>query len=142
MDKLAEERPSGRAVSDDPAPPPATGDDFNDLDGPLIIPPLLGPLGTVSFGPVPTSIPRGPLAMADDDDDDGGLSAVDELRLINSLVSDIARVCQAVTRGDLSQRITVPSQGAVMTKFKDGVNAMVRTLLLLILAHTYTFLYR
>ncbi|RPD58040.1 hypothetical protein L227DRAFT_469196, partial [Lentinus tigrinus ALCF2SS1-6] len=40
-------------------------------------------------------------------------------------VQDVARVCNAVARGDLSQKITVPVQGMVMIQLKDVINAMV-----------------
>ncbi|KAG5221486.1 hypothetical protein IMY05_C4392000400 [Salix suchowensis] len=35
------------------------------------------------------------------------------------IVGDIARVCSAVTRGDLSQKVTTPVQGVVMSQLKD-----------------------
>lgn len=54
------------------------------------------------------------------------ISAVEELRLLKSQLSDVARVCNAVARGDLSQKITVPIQGVVMSQLKDAVNNMVR----------------
>jgi len=34
-------------------------------------------------------------------------------------------VCNAVARGDLSQKITVPVQGVVMVQLKDVINGMV-----------------
>ncbi|KIM76544.1 hypothetical protein PILCRDRAFT_98726 [Piloderma croceum F 1598] len=40
-------------------------------------------------------------------------------------VQDVARVCNAVARGDLSQKITVPVQGAVMVQLKDVINTIV-----------------
>jgi HAMP domain-containing protein len=52
-------------------------------------------------------------------------SAVDELRLVKAQVSDIVRVCDAVARGDLSHKITVPVQDAFMAKVKDVINGMV-----------------
>ena len=39
-------------------------------------------------------------------------------------------MCQAVTRGDLSQKITVPVQGVVMVQLKDVINMMVSFLFL------------
>lgn len=48
-----------------------------------------------------------------------------ELQLLKDQVQDIARVCNAVARGDLSQKITVPVQGIVMVQLKDVINTMV-----------------
>ena len=52
-------------------------------------------------------------------------SAVGELRLVKAQVSDVVRVCNAVSRGDLSHKITVPVQGAFMVQVKDVINGMV-----------------
>ncbi|KAH0581014.1 hypothetical protein H2248_012158 [Termitomyces sp. 'cryptogamus'] len=49
----------------------------------------------------------------------------DEFHLLKSQVPDVARVCDAVARGDLSQKITVPVHGAIMVQIKDVVNTMV-----------------
>ena len=57
----------------------------------LVVPPV--PLAAAAFG--------------------GGMSAVKELRLLKAQVQDVARVCNAVAHGDLSQKITVPVQGVV-----------------------------
>lgn len=67
-------------------------------------------------------IPPGPLAAAAFE---SGMSAVDELRLLKSQVQDVSRVCNAVARGDLSQKITVTVQGIVMVQLKDVINTMV-----------------
>ncbi|KAF9448757.1 hypothetical protein P691DRAFT_668846 [Macrolepiota fuliginosa MF-IS2] len=64
----------------------------------------------------------GPLAHAAFE---SGLSAVEELKLLKAQVQDVARVCNAVARGDLSQKITVPVQGVVMVQLKDVINTMV-----------------
>ncbi|KAG1828463.1 hypothetical protein DFJ58DRAFT_877186 [Suillus subalutaceus] len=56
---------------------------------------------------------------------ESGMSAVEELRLLKAQVQDDARVCNAVARGDLSQKITVPVQGVVMVQLKDVINTMV-----------------
>ena len=56
---------------------------------------------------------------------ESGMSAVEELRLLKAQVSDVARVCKAVTDGDLTQKITVPVQGPLMVQLKDVVNTMV-----------------
>ena len=66
--------------------------------------------------------PSGPLATAAFE---SGLSAVEELKLLKTQVQDVSRVCQAVARGDLSQKITVPVQGVVMVQLKDVINTMV-----------------
>ena len=71
----------------------------------------------------PLVVPPGPLAAAAFE---SGLSAVEELRLLKAQVQDVARVCNAVARGDLSQKITVPVQGVVMVQLKEVINTMVR----------------
>lgn len=71
----------------------------------------------------PLVVPMGPLAAAAFE---SGMSAVEELRLLKAQVQDVARVCNAVARGDLSQKITVPVQGVVMVQLKDVINTMVR----------------
>ena len=48
-----------------------------------------------------------------------------ELQLLKDQVQDVARVCNAVARGDLSQKIAVPVQGIVMVQLKDVINTMV-----------------
>ncbi|KAG1868348.1 hypothetical protein DFJ58DRAFT_742708 [Suillus subalutaceus] len=70
----------------------------------------------------PLVVPPSPLAAATFE---SGMSAVEELRLLKAQVSDVARVCNAVARGDLSQKITVPVQGVVMVQLKDVINTMV-----------------
>ncbi len=45
--------------------------------------------------------------------------------MLKSQLGDIARVCSAVTRGDLGQRITTPVRGVVMSQLKDVINNMV-----------------
>ena len=42
------------------------------------------------------------------------------------LTPDVARVCNAVACGDLSQKITVPVHGDVMVQLKEVINGMVR----------------
>ena len=71
----------------------------------------------------PLVVPMGPLAAAAFE---SGMSAVEELKLLKAQVQDVARVCNAVARGDLSQKITVPVQGVVMVQLKDVINTMVR----------------
>ena len=56
---------------------------------------------------------------------ESGMSAVEELRLLKALVQDVAGVCNAVARGDLSQKITVKVEGIVMAQLKDVINGMV-----------------
>ncbi len=70
----------------------------------------------------PLVVPPGPLATAAFE---SGMSAMEELRLLKTQVQDVSRVCQAVARGDLSQKITVPVQGVVMVQLKDVINSMV-----------------
>lgn len=50
--------------------------------------------------------------------------AAEELQLLTAQVHDIARVCTAITEGDLSQRMTVPVQGGATETVKDVVNNM------------------
>ena len=73
----------------------------------------------------PLVVPMGPLATAAFE---SGMSAVEELKLLKAQVQDVARVCNAVARGDLSQKITVPVQGVVMVQLKDVINTMVPSL--------------
>lgn len=98
----------GRPYSDGGFPPlNNVGNPFggtSDRDSPLVIPP--GPLAAAAF--------------------ESGMSAVEELRLLKTQVQDVSRVCQAVARGDLTQKITVPVQGVVMVQLKDVINTMVR----------------
>jgi methyl-accepting chemotaxis protein len=70
----------------------------------------------------PQVLPPGPLTTAAFE---SGMSAVEELRLLKAQVQDVARVCNAVACGDLSQKITVPVQGVVMVQLKDVINGMV-----------------
>ena len=70
----------------------------------------------------PLVVPPGPLVAAAFE---SGLSAVEELRLLKAQVQDVARVCNAVAQGDLSQKITVPVQGVVMVQLKEVINTMV-----------------
>jgi osomolarity two-component system sensor histidine kinase NIK1 len=73
-------------------------------------------------GSSPLVLPPGPLTTAAFE---SGMSAVEELRLLKAQVQDVARVCNAVALGDLSQKITVPVQGVVMVQLKDVINGMV-----------------
>ncbi len=57
-----------------------------------------------------------------------GMSAVEELKLLKDQVQDVARVCNAVANGDLSQKITVDVRGEVMIKLKDAINTMVHSM--------------
>ena len=68
------------------------------------------------------SFPPGPLAVAAFE---SGMNAVEELQLQKAQGQDVARVCNAVARGDLSQKITVPVQGVVMVQLKDVINTLV-----------------
>lgn len=75
----------------------------------------------------PLVVPPGPLATAAFE---SGMSAMEELKLLKTQVQDVSRVCQAVARGDLSQKITVPVQGVVMVQLKDVINTMVSFVLM------------
>ncbi|KAJ7021492.1 hypothetical protein C8F04DRAFT_1314187 [Mycena alexandri] len=48
----------------------------------------------------------------------GGMDALEELRLLKDQVRDVSRVCNAVATGDLTQKITVPVQGDLMVQLK------------------------
>ena len=41
-------------------------------------------------------------------------------------VQDVSRICQAVARSDLSQKITLSVKGNVMIQLKEVINTMVR----------------
>lgn len=56
---------------------------------------------------------------------ESGIDAVSELMLLKEQVQDVARVCTAVANGDLSQKIEVTVQGAVMVQLKHAINTMV-----------------
>ncbi|GJE84161.1 hypothetical protein PsYK624_002370 [Phanerochaete sordida] len=69
-------------------------------------------------------IPPGPLCHATEP----ALNPTEELRLLKAGVSDIARVCNAVAQGDLSQRITCPAGLTVISQLNDLVNEMIEKL--------------
>jgi len=76
---------------------------------------------TVSPSYMPLIVPPSPLSIATEPTE-----PLEELRLLKSQLGDIARVCNAVARGDLSQKITVSHvQGTIMVQLKDVVNTMV-----------------
>ena len=55
-----------------------------------------------------------------------GISHVqEEHTLLQTHVQDVVRICAAVERGDLSQRITRPVRGPLATQLKDSINKMV-----------------
>lgn len=85
---------------------------------------MMAKVATFTGEPIssPLVVPPGPLAAAAFE---SGMSAVEELKLLKSQVQDVARVCNAVARGDLSQKITVPVQGVVMSQLKEVINVMV-----------------
>ena len=88
---------------------------------------MMAKIASLSGPPVssPMVIPPGPLAAAAFE---SGMSAVEELKLLKAQVQDVAKVCNAVARGDLSQKITVPVQGPVMVQLKEVINQMVSLL--------------
>lgn len=53
------------------------------------------------------------------------MSAAEELKLLKTQIRDVRRVCEAIARGDFSQKVTVPVQGDDMVHLKDDVNIMV-----------------
>ena len=57
---------------------------------------------------------------------EGDLSSMKELKLLKTQVQDVSSVCQAVARGDLSQKVTLPVEGNVMIQLKEVINTMVR----------------
>ncbi|KAL4265422.1 hypothetical protein AB1N83_002757 [Pleurotus pulmonarius] len=83
---------------------------------------------TATFLPISTSppdlliLPPGPLTTTGFE---SGVGSLEEMRMLKSQIGDIARVCSAVTRGDLSQKVTTPVRGVVMSQLKDVVNGMV-----------------
>ncbi|KAF9498231.1 hypothetical protein BDN71DRAFT_411857 [Pleurotus eryngii] len=83
---------------------------------------LTAPYFPASAPPDPLLMPMNPLAATAFE---SGASVLEEMRMLKSQVGDIARVCSAVTRGDLSQKVTTPVQGVVMSQLKDVINNMV-----------------
>ncbi|KAI0084582.1 hypothetical protein BDY19DRAFT_971110 [Irpex rosettiformis] len=55
-------------------------------------------------------------------------SAVEELRYLMTGVQHAAKVCNAISRGDLSHRITVPCRGVVAVQLREIINYMVECL--------------
>jgi osomolarity two-component system sensor histidine kinase NIK1 len=101
---------------------PTCGKTVSDPLVPIYSSPSSSSSPDVHLGSSPLVIPMGPLAAAAFE---SGMSAVEELKLLKAQVQDVARVCNAVARGDLSQKITVPVQGVVMVQLKDVINTMV-----------------
>ncbi len=52
------------------------------------------------------------------DGNGSSMSAEKELQLLKAQVKDIARVCKAVAMGDLTQKVIVPVEGAIMIDLK------------------------
>ncbi|KAJ7279447.1 hypothetical protein C8J57DRAFT_1712509 [Mycena rebaudengoi] len=116
-------------------PPPPTAPYTNDssLSSPLhshTCPacghrPLI-PLSDDRYAESPGVVPAGgALASAASQ---GGMDALEELRLLKDQVRDVSRVCNAVATGDLTQKITVPVQGDLMVQLKKVINTMVDNL--------------
>jgi osomolarity two-component system, sensor histidine kinase NIK1 len=76
----------------------------------------------VSPSYLPLIVPPTPLST---EPTEPALPTLEELRLLKSQLGDVARVCNAVARGDLSHKITVPVHGTVMVQLKDVINTMV-----------------
>ncbi|KAJ8697685.1 histidine kinase osmosensor [Pleurotus ostreatus] len=83
---------------------------------------LTAPYFPTSTPPNPLLTPMNPLAATAYE---SGASVLEEMRMLKSQVGDIARVCSSVTRGGLSQKVTTPVQGMVMSQLKDVINNMV-----------------
>ena len=125
LDKIR--RPAGTAVANVASAPPSVQADHVSCPGCgriITDTATISKIVNMSTGDVssPLVVPPGPLAAAAFE---SGMSAVDELKLLKTQVQDVARGCNAVARGDLSQKITVPVQGVVMIQLKDVINAMV-----------------
>jgi methyl-accepting chemotaxis protein len=77
--------------------------------------------------PVPPAAPSktSPLDAARDQGVEG---SVGELARLQIQVQDVARVCRAVARGDLTQEITVDIEGGVMGELKGSINTIVTKL--------------
>ena len=73
-----------------------------------------------STGPAPVTLPPAIPATSD-----GDLSTEDENACFRALVTDAARVCSAVSKGDLNQKIIVPTKGSEMENLKENINDMV-----------------
>lgn len=58
-------------------------------------------------------------------DSDSPLSPEKELELLRAQVRDIARVCRAVAKGDLENKITLHVEGPIMSELKEVINGMV-----------------
>ncbi|KAJ6510922.1 hypothetical protein C8R45DRAFT_965573 [Mycena sanguinolenta] len=100
---------------------------FTNGSGPLTCP-ACGhrPLKPVDYAESPGVVPTGgALANAATQ---GGMDALEELRLLKDQVRDVSRVCNAVATGDLTQKITVPVQGDLMVQLKTVINTMVDNL--------------
>ena len=82
----------------------------------------------------PLFVPPGPLTAAAFE---SGMSAVEELRLLKAQVQDVACICNAATRGDLPQKITVPVQGVAIAQLKDIINTMVFPCITRRVTHAY-----
>ncbi len=69
-------------------------------------------------------VPIGPLAWKAQ----YSLDPVEELRWLKMQVSDIARVCSAVSRGDFTHKIHAREESVVMVQLRDVINGMVSLL--------------
>lgn len=76
----------------------------------------------VESDPTLMGIPPGPAIPAISD---SGLSVEEENIWLRALVVDAARVCGAVSKGDLNQKITAPAKGSAMINLKEIINVMV-----------------
>lgn len=74
----------------------------------------------------PPAVPSASIAEGNVEDE---MNTDEELKMLKTQLSDVARVCDAVSRGDLSQKITTAVNGAVMIQLKETVDNMVRFIL-------------
>lgn len=56
---------------------------------------------------------------------DSDSSIEGENACFRALAADAARVCSAISKGDLNQKIIVPAKGSEMENLKENINAMV-----------------
>jgi len=81
-----------------------------------------GEKGAAESDPTLMGIPPGPAIPAISD---SGQSVEEENIWLRALVVDAARVCGAVSKGDLNQKITAPAKGSAMINLKEIINVMV-----------------
>jgi osomolarity two-component system sensor histidine kinase NIK1 len=91
------------------------------------------PIATDSLSPsfVSKQAEVSPVASFGTESSDGAPnrpSAEQELKQLKAQIKDFARVCKAVARGDLSQKVEVNVQGEDLRELKEDINGMVEKL--------------